>query len=207
MGKPIEIGSVWLREQYLDAQRSVVSIAAEVGCSPMGLTAALDRHGVPRRNQTEARRLVPAVKSASVPAGEVAELYESGVPIKVLAPRYGVSHATLRQVLVGAGVEIRTSADSARIRWADPEYRRYRLGALEHRRRPTGVRKMKRLLAQDAVCAWCESQEHVEQHHINATRSDHHPENIAPLCRDCHAKLEWFIGRATDGLRRTYKAT
>jgi hypothetical protein len=170
----------------------------------MGVLSALDRAGIPRRGQTEARRLVPPHKRSKVKMPEAADAYTAGVPLKVLAARYGVSWATVRDVLAKAGVEIRTSRESAKIRWADPEYREFRVAALEHRRRPTGVRKFKRLLAQNAVCAWCEADENLEQHHLNGVRSDHRPENIVPLCRDCHAKAEWLIHHATEGLRRAY---
>jgi 5-methylcytosine-specific restriction endonuclease McrA len=136
---------------------------------------------------------------------EAATDYAAGAPMRVLAERYGVSVPTVRDVLTEAGVTIRTSRESAKIRWADPEYREYRVAALEHRRRPTGVRDFKRLLAQDAVCAWCEIGASIEQHHLNGVRSDHRPENIVPLCRDCHAKAEWLIHHATEGLRRAYR--
>lgn len=138
---------------------------------------------------------------------EASDLYAAGVPIKVIANRYGVSHFTVRNVLADAGVAIRKSRETAKMRWADPEYRRYRVAALDHRRRPTGVRDLKRLLPQDATCCFCGTGEAVEQHHLNGVRSDHREENIAPLCRDCHAKVEWLVGRATEGLRAAYSGT
>lgn len=135
---------------------------------------------------------------------EAAELYASGLPLKIIGKRYGVSYWTVRQVLTDAGIKIRTSRESATIRWAEPEYRQYRLEALSHRRRPTGVRDLKRLLPQDALCCFCETSDAIEQHHLNGVRSDHRRENVVPLCRDCHAKIEWLVHRATEGLRAAY---
>jgi hypothetical protein len=35
---------------------------------------------------------------------------------------------------------------------------------------------------------------------MNGHRDDHREENLATLCADCHARLEFFIGRALSGL-------
>jgi biotin operon repressor len=39
----------WLAEQYLGQQRSLASLAREIGCSPQAVQLALVRHRIPRR--------------------------------------------------------------------------------------------------------------------------------------------------------------
>jgi hypothetical protein len=205
MGKPVAVDAGWLREQYTVDGRSALSISKELGCSVSGVQAALRRNEIPQRGQAEARRLVPPRKRARVLMPEAGDLYRQGLSMRALAARYGVSHALVRDVLADAGIHIQTATEAAVQRWQDPELRRRHSEALERRRRPTGVRAMKKLLAQDALCAFCGADEDLEQHHLNAVRSDDRPENIVPLCRDCHAKVEWLVHRATEGLRRAYR--
>lgn len=205
MGAPIKIDEAWLREQYIDLQRSAKNISEEIGCSAMGVMAALDRAGIPRRGNLEARRATPPHKRGRVVMPEAAELYAAGMTLKDLAKRYDVSHATARTVLADAGVDIRGQSEAMKLGWSDPAVAERRRASIRaNRSRPTGIREMKRLLIQDAVCAVCGDGDHIEQHHLNGVRSDHRPENIAPLCHSCHVKVEWFIRHATEGLRAAY---
>jgi len=194
----------WLREQYIDKLWGTTAIAAEVGCSDSTVKAALKRCGIPTRTQMEGRGVRSARLRSAVTMPDAAEQYRTGKTLVYLGERYGVSEHVVREVLVDAGITIRTKAAAWEFIKKDPVHVARRKQAQAHRRRPTGVRDVKRLIEQDAICCWCQSPEDIEQHHINAVRSDTRSENLAPLCRACHAKLEWFINHATDGLRRAY---
>jgi 5-methylcytosine-specific restriction endonuclease McrA len=195
----------WLYEQYVTRMRGTTAIAAEVGVTDTTVAAALRRHGIPARTQKEGRGVRSSRLRAMVQMPEAADMYRDGNTIDEVALRFGVSEHVAKGALIAAGVTIRSKSENLKMRRAHPEHgRRYR-EASERRRRPTGVRAMKKLLAQDALCAFCGADEDLEQHHLNAVRSDDRPENIVPLCRDCHAKVEWLVHRATEGLRRAYR--
>ncbi len=194
----------WLREQYIGKLRGTTDIAAEIGCSDTSVAAALKRLGIPARTQMEGRTVRSQRLRARVTMPEAREMYESGKTLVDLAEQYGVSEHVAKAVLMDAGVKIRTKAEAWRFMLADPEKVARRREAHAHRCRPTGLRETKKLLAQNAVCCWCQSDKQVEQHHLNGVRSDHRQENLVPLCRNCHAKAEWLIHHATEGLRRAY---
>jgi len=47
----------WLREQYVDLNRSTVDIGDNVGCSATTVSKWLDRHGIEARNSSESARV------------------------------------------------------------------------------------------------------------------------------------------------------
>lgn len=194
----------WLYEQYIVRLRGTTDIAVEIGCSDSTVAAALRRLNLPARTQMQGRSVRSRRLKAQVTMPEAAELYEAGKTLAHLAEQYDVSDHTVKAVLRDAGVKIRTKAEAWAFIKQDPEHIARRQEAQASRRRPTGLRETKKLLAQNSVCCWCQSIEQIEGHHLNAVRSDHRPENIVPLCRDCHAKVEWFIRHATEGLRAAY---
>jgi len=51
-------------------------------------------------------------------------------------------------------------------------------------------------------CANCGDEEGLEVHHINGDREDNDPENLIPLCRQCHRRLH---RSGLDGLEEDLK--
>jgi 5-methylcytosine-specific restriction endonuclease McrA len=41
----------------------------------------------------------------------------------------------------------------------------------------------------DRVCMECASKQNIEVHHVDGDRNNNDPDNLVPLCRDCHTKL------------------
>ena len=67
------------------------------------------------------------------------------------------------------------------------------------RRRPTGVRALSQRARRDHLgtrCAWCESTEELELHHLDGDRSNDAPANLCTLCYACHRRVEWFLSKA-----------
>jgi 5-methylcytosine-specific restriction endonuclease McrA len=58
------------------------------------------------------------------------------------------------------------------------------------KRVPQGIQR-KLLIMCRGECPVCHKYtEHLEIHHINQDRNDNRPENLIPLCPDCHSKAD-----------------
>lgn len=86
-------------------EASIRALAKEYGCCEETLRRVLVRHGVAIRVTGPAHVFTPDEED------DIVASYRNRISIRALADRYGVSHETLRRVLVRKTVHIRNHGD------------------------------------------------------------------------------------------------
>lgn len=167
-----------VKAAYLSGM-SLGDVGVQFGVSAGCVMDTLERMGVPRR--PSGARINPRRSPAQAKleqAGFLEDHYvRQGLSINRIAGVVGCAQTTVRQELVRQGIEIRR---------ASPMRRPTAARGLSHRLRQQIARERKE-------CLLCCDSEDLQIHHRDGDRANNMPENLAVLCRDCHAVAEWFI--------------
>ncbi len=99
------LDSAWLRDIYVDQQKSMAQVAELVGCSTSAVRSALVWHQIPRRP-----RRGTAVRAVDEHGDTIARLYRDGLTGKQIAAKLDLGKQTVYLVLIEQGVPRRTSS-------------------------------------------------------------------------------------------------
>lgn len=138
-------------------------------------------------------------KWETLPAVEIIELYQTGIPCNSIAIRYNVAFATIRRVLMKHGFpppSIRHATGNTNPAWKGGRSRTY-------------IRKVGEAALQAAGrdtehCERCDATENKERHHIHHRDQDimhNTADNLHILCRPCHISIHNSTRLETDFLR------
>ena len=176
--------AAWLRGEYVDKQRHARLIAEDVGCSKATVYRYLGIHGIPIRSKPQASRL--AKSGVDLDEAQVARLYAEGYSTNDLEAMFRSSKGTILAAIRRQGVRVRSKQEAGALHRSAAGRRR------PHPRHQVGV----------AECAICGEKRGLEQHHVNADRTDSSPSNLIWLCWEHHVFVEWLVDRAVTGIRR-----
>ena len=193
----------WVRRQHHELDKSVSEIADEIGCSKSAVSNALSRHGIEKRRRDwvsgSARHMLRSEKTLRY-------LHcEKGLSQSEMAKRIGCHQVTVSRRLREHGIETRDwtprqGRDSARWLPQAEMAPQSEYGSQRWRKR-----REECLEQFDYCCKRCgtSDDDHYEQygfgldiHHIrpvsefNSRKDADRIENLVPLCRACHERLE-----------------
>lgn len=170
----------WLRAQYLDQQRTVKEIAAEVGHSDHAVKDRLRKLQIPLRTNRQVIEMRTQRRRAEL-GPEVERRYRSGESIETVAAHVGAGWETVRRILAEREVPVRSAAEAAAL-LKKPE------------RAPSRARALRKAMREGrAACVVCGAVSGLHYHHRDADPSNNSDDNLVPLCADDHAMIEWFV--------------
>jgi len=201
----------WLREQYVERERSTLDIAEECGVSHATVSRWLNRHGIGTRDRSAAKGLPPG--SPLRDADWLREQYvERERSMRDIAEECGVGPRTVNRWLNRHGIE--TRPDPSSLSGEDhPNHRHGNSGseyeAPKSRRREVYERDEYTCRAPGCSVTQTEHlrryDERLHVHHLKKARemddreARHALSNLITLCQDCH--LNKWEKMADAGLR------
>lgn len=204
-----------LKELYVTQKQPAYKVAETLGMTEKTLRAALNQHEIPRR--TVIRHNVPELHDPAF----LKRRYEvENATIKEIASEVGVKKDALRGALVRAGVTLRTTDESIRLRGtrrrgeANPNWKGGRktmatgyimIASPDHPYKGTGGYVMEhRLVMEKELGRYLETQEIV--HHKNGNRQDNRPENLEVTTKKEHYKEHFDAVKKVGGLEEKLAA-